>query len=342
MAAVGSTFPITADAYGGAVGILSAQIISINGYEEPGNQNSLGVASERYAVMLEPCEVVDQKIIDLTDSINTNKQLILDTDPGIAQSFVSDAAAQTALSDLYGDTRTNNYPNCQSVSFASSLSLPVSAAFTVDDVVFETGGGAYGFVAIATVSSEVYLRSVVGVFTGGSISSISGGSEVGFATDIYSIGIASIHNDVSLIRFYGDLEPADASSDNPYGNYSTPVLTTSNKGIGAGNTFFKNGIDTGDGGNRMLNALKGNVIAFDTSTYPTQEATITSAISDITTDRVGVGTYTGSANVVKNTKTGYALNVWAYTRGNKVVDDRTTSIQAAIDLLEDPDIGGPY
>ena len=347
--AYGSTFPITAAKYGGSIGILSAQIISLNGYQEPGNQNSLGVASERYSVFLAPCETVDAEIIRLTDENNSDLDTIISTSAsvGVAISFASDSEAQTALDNLYSDAKTNNYPNSLNVGWADTSGIgsipvvpnPETSTFTEGDLVYE-GGGAYGFVAFTTTSSQVYLRSVVGVFSGGSISSITSGEPapgdptVGFATGIYTIGIASVHHDVSLIESYGNLEPPNASAENPYGGYSSPILTSSNQGLGIGNTFFKNGIDTGDGGNRLLNSLSGNIIAFSTSTYPSQANIIFNTVDEIETNRVSIGTFTSSANNVKPTKTGYALNVWAYSRGNYIADQDVISLQSTIDILE--------
>jgi len=343
------TWSIPTYTYGGIVGILSAQKDSNVEQLEPQNQRSIGVATERYNAFLCPCEVIDSEILVGTTNINDGKQTILDVQPGVAASFGTDGAAQTALDDLYGDTKVRNYPNSQNVGWANTSGigsifvppLPVVSTFTEGDLVYEAGG-AYGFVAFTTTASSVYLRSVVGLFTGGSISSITSGEPapgdvtVGFATGIFSIGVASYHDDCSLIEYYGNLEPANADNDNPYGNYSSPILTSSNKGLGVGNTFFENAIDTGDGGLRMLNSLKGNVIAFSTSTYSSAYNTVVTQKNIIDEERIGVGSLTGSVNVMKESKTSFALEQWSYIRGNRILQDRNGALDSAIDVFDDP------
>ena len=71
-------------------------------------------------------------------------------------------------------------------------------------------------------------------------------------------------------------------------------------------------------------------------------ASITSLKSQYDTESAGISSFVSAATLVKGEKTEYQFHVWSYERKIGVNSTGITTFTSVIDVLEDPDFGGPY
>ena len=335
-----------------AVGILSARV---TGYKsglttEGGQVTTLGINSFRYDLFLPAAQGIDNKILNDTDGINTQQQQLVSlggtgTFSGAPIGYGDTATAVAAVNDLYGNT-TSSQDGFVRINFGSSHT------FTAGENVTQEGGG-IGVIGFTTTGNYVIMSGVTSsIGTGASCSvgpgvAYSDNTDIGEPTSVDVVGYGMVHGDMSIIRYYPDLEPVNTDISSPFTNVQYNRLTTANDGLGAGNTYFNNGVDSGRGGTPVFGSATsyGRVWAFSTTANAPSVAAATSiyTISDeIGVTRIGLGSDTDSQNVIKNLKNGYAINVWTFEKNIGVAQSSITALNNAIGILTDPAYGGPF
>ena len=351
-----SGFAITSyDGLTPAVGVLSAQSASISELQNPSIQapkTTLEVNQDRYNLFLKPVKNIDDQIVKKLDSINNDKQIIVDTATHAywlsnKQTYGSESAARSGAESLFGDTLTSSEGMTRLLMIAPNVSGTISAGAAVTQV-----NGADGTVAVTQSYSfgspfEIIVRSVSGAFGIGSVYGPAGVITDCSSTDF--VGTGQLYDDNVILTFYPNLEPADTGTDNPLQPEELIPLTGSNEGMGVANTFYKNSLTSGGPVNspNLPNGIvhttsnapssKGTVFAYNGS-----NSTVNNQISDISTKRSELADPNNSSDVIKNDKKGYATNVWMISKSDSDLSQRQANIQTAIGILEDPTYGGPY
>lgn len=337
------------------VGLLSAQVSSSQDLLNLTlDQTTLGVNSERYNQMLVPCQVMDGKVIGFLTDITSDKNSIISL--GNLSNFLthpiyysSEGDASTATTSLYNNVLSSVeiYSNLNFVGSA----ITEASTFTVGTAVSSSDGGA-GIVGVETTSSvgvafSVILKSVSGTFGIGSTIFV-GVSTVGFASlsSLNYVGTGELYPDNVITVYYPDLEPTNVSVDSPYTNEQLKVLNSSTKGLGVANTFYQNslqysGLGTIVPSDDTISPL-GIVYTFDTVSGSAVKTSIDNLISGISSDRTGISSYNSGSSTIKGYKKGFAVNVWSLENSKVIMQNDITSLQAAIQILEDPANGGPY
>ena len=363
------TFGLPNDYYNGVVGNIGS-LISIG---DTSNNFSRNINQERYDDILLPCQVIDDKIVDdYLEPMNSKKQEIRQLGHGgtwvsAAATFTTPAAAVAAIAPIYQNSYTTNDDQACTVlgfgltvfPFVGSVTGAEGAAVSQLIVVGDPENNippvyATGTVSISTVSSaQLVVQNTTNTFiTGGGSDTgeglgdltIGGSAVTQPVVSVLYTGLTKIREDVTMVTFYPNLEPSDDSEDNPWADDTYPLLDNSTDGVGYGQTFFKNAIDTGAGGNPTISGATdyGKVYTFNTTTASGVNTSIDTLDSEIVTLRTGMTTYMDGANVLKPIKIGYAVNIWSYDRGNNITVTKNNEYQTAIDVLNDPSIGGPY
>lgn len=352
------TFGLPNQFYGGVVGNFSS-LVAIG---TTGNNYSLNINQGRYDDILVPCRVVDDKIVDdYLEPINVKKQSIQQlghsgTWIGFPTTFNTSGEALSAISPLYQDSHTSNDNQaCSVLGFTSYVGgVNVTAGQVVSQLIDDTVDPilyATGVVSISTTGGSVVVQDVVGTFDligAGSSTGVGnvtiGGVDYERPGTLKYTGLTKIREDVTMVTKYPNLEPADSSADNPWAGDTYPLLDNSTNGVGYAQTFFKNAIDTGAGGNPTIGAAQdyGKVYTFNLTAASSLVSQIDTLDSEVVTLRSGMVSYTATSNVLKPIKIGYAVNIWSYERGNAIVVADNNKFKQAIDILSDPNIGGPY
>ena len=357
------SFGLPNEFYGGVVGNFTAII----GSSTTTSNVSRDLNQGRYNDILVPCKVVDDKVLDdYLNPMNTKKQSIkqlghFGTWVGAAKTYTSKDDARNAISPIYQNCHTTNDNEvCTVLGFGTvigGVTVVVGAAVsqqTSENDPFNPGSTTYasGSVSISTAGGGyVVVEGVSGDFVSSGAGSSTGlgdvtvnGVEIGRPSYVVYTGMTKIREDVTMVTSYPNLEPANDSVDNPYSGDTYPLLDSSTSGTGYGQTFFKNAIDTGAGGNPTIGGADnyGKVYTFDTSSASSVNNSIDTLDSEVVTLRAGMVSYTSTSNVIKPTKISYAVNIWSYDRGNNLVTGKNAEYQNVIDVLSDPSIGGPY
>ena len=165
------------------------------------------------------------------------------------------------------------------------------------------------------------------------------GTTTGQNTPITGIGttqvvaFGSINFDTLEAYRYPKIESGtlDASTVDPFDGEGYVTLTTSNAGIGNSTRYTR-----GAGG------LAGTVYALVNNCHVAISASITSLKSQYDTESAGISSFVSAATLVKGEKTEYQFHVWSYERKIGVNSTGITTFTSVIDVLEDPDFGGPY
>lgn len=338
------------------VGLLSAQadsqkeLLRINS-----SQTTLGVNSERYNMMLEPCQVMDNTTLGYLNDISTDKNSIISlSDHTNFQTYSiyygSSSAAESATETLFDDVLTSveamSNLNFIGIDVKSNTNFPVGASVTSSD-------GGSGIVAIEETSSvgvafSVIIKSVSGSFGIGSTIFL-GSPGVAFTTlsSLNYVGTGQIYPDNTIITYYPDLEPPNTSVDNPFGNEQLKVLVNGTKGIGVANTFYKNSLTNPStlGGvvqsDDSISSL-GTVYTFDTVSGSSVKSSVDSLISSIDSDRTNLVSFNSGSSTIKGYKKGYSVNMWSLNKSNVDIQTNISGLEAAINILNDPANGGPY
>jgi hypothetical protein len=157
------------------------------------------------------------------------------------------------------------------------------------------------------------------------------GTNVGLATTAI-VGYGTVYADTIVSLTYPNLETGNYSTNNPIENeYNANVI--GNAGIGRQNTFtYNNG------------SLIGNAFAITGGGGPCAgyATLITNLILEIAALRVGIVSYVNAVNTVKGYKYSQQLDYWSL---NKVVNNLNATIgsnNAALQILNNPEYGGPY
>jgi hypothetical protein len=334
------------------VGLLSARVASSQELINLNNgQTTLGVNSDRYSAILEPCQVMDGKVVDYLNDITTDKTSIFSL--GSISNFTTypkyysdTSSANSATGSIFGNTLTSTEA-MSNLNF-SALSVTSATTFSAGVAVSSSSGGT-GVVAITSTSSvgiafSVIVKSVSGSFGIGSTVYL-GSPGVAFTTlsSLNYVGTGKIYSDNVIITYYPDLEPANTSVESPFEDEQFRVLTNSNKGLGVANTFYTNSLS---GGSIVYSddsiSQIGEVFAFDTVTGASIKSNIDSLISDISLNRTGITSYNDGSSTIKGYKKGYSVNIWSLKKTNVNLESDISDLQAAINILNDPANGGPY
>ena len=331
-----------------ASGILQARLDSLNTAVESGNINvTLGVNSERYDYFLTPAAAIDNLGITTTNTINAKKLEIVDlgdddTFYGAQQVFATGIAATEAVATIYGNV-------ISTVGIASAIDFTSSATFTKGNFLTQAGTGAYAEI-VATQGSTTRCLVVGTGRTGfnlvgqcrtgvSTINSVNV-TVVGVPQAINFVGMGNIYQDTSLIYTYPNLEPANTSNPNPFNGAASVVLGVGNSGLGAGNTFYPNSME---GANLLGGAVSiGTVFTFNTGGDVAAATSITSIEGEIEDLRVGMTSFTQTNDIIKPYKIDFAINVWSLTKVNADNATERAGLATAIQILNDPQWGGPY
>ncbi len=264
--------------YDGAVGILSAQIISLDQtLNLPASDTELDTDEDRYELFKTPAVAIDNNIlVKYIDPINAQKDIIVTNGQiSVWQSnpvyYASESAALTALETLYGahTADTGVYSNRQAIAvlrFAASVTISASNGQTVtqagDPDVIEGenavngkvfGSGTVGglpYLLVSDVDNGNFTTNVSSVAPNvgvGQTVFVNGSPIAINVSPLHSdfIGVGDVHDDIDLMHLYPNLEPTvNSDNDDIFGGEKNVILTQSNKGLGIANTFFANGLST--------------------------------------------------------------------------------------------------
>jgi hypothetical protein len=194
-------------------------------------------------------------------------------------------------------------------------------------------GGNVGLGSTCYSSDTSYLTTTYGDLVSGvgsALGSVFGITGIG-TTQVVAFG--SINFDTLQAYRYPKIESGtlDASTVDPFDGEGYVTLTTANAGIGNSTRYTR-----GTGG------FAGTVFALVNDCHVAISASITSLRSQYDSESVGISSFVSAATLVKGEKTEYQFHVWSYSR--KINENSTgiTSFTSVIDILEDPDFGGPY
>ena len=164
-----------------------------------------------------------------------------------------------------------------------------------------------------------------------------------------------MYKDIIITETFPNLEPPNASSNNPKGNPQYKILSGSTNGIGAGLTFHPNCVngayDDFVYSDDTLPVI-GTVLAFDGASNSSGLSSITSLRAEIkslrginssdSNVRTGIASYVGAGSTVKNRKSSFAVNMWSLERSKVQGASQISNNNTAISILSDPAFGGPY
>lgn len=342
----------------GAVGILSANIVSLQ--QSLGGQSAyttLGINTYRYDLFQGSCVTIDNSTItQYIDPIASKKGEINafgTTDQFLLypKYYSTEVAAESAAASIYGtagESSTDGVLSETTTYISLDITYETPATFTAGDVVTEASGSTYGTVAFTTslvLSGSDYVgkyavktwnkNAGVGI---GSTMTASGITTT--TTGIQYIGVGSVFKDIIAVTIYPNLEPANPNADNPFAGRRTEVSSTSNAGLGVGNSFYANAIanDTFEDYIDVSGTLPylQDDLAFDTALNPTGLTTISSLRTEVQTLRTGITSYVGAGATVKDLKKGYAVNIWSLSNNAVVAQQQINDLNNAISILQDP------
>lgn len=337
------------------VGLLSSRISSEQELLNLNtNQTTLGVNQDRYNKFLEPCQVIDSKVIDFLNDINTDKNTIVTN--GNSSKFQTYSKyystfnqASNAVISLY-DGVLSEVDVGENLKF-TALSVNTVTNFPSGAAVTSSTGGS-GTVLIEETSQvgvafSVIVGNVSGSFGVGSTIYVAGVAFTSLSSIDY-VGTGQIYSDNTILTYYPDLEPANSSVENPFGDLRLKILSNSTKGLGFANTFYANSLEnsTNPNGDFVDSddtiSLIGKVYAFNTISGSTEKSNIDNLIVNIENNRTSLSSFNNSSSTIKNLKKGYSVNIWSLEKSNDYIQSNITDLQSAIAILEDPANGGPY
>ena len=343
----------------GASGILAANVVGLSQGIRFDGETTIGVNTFRYNSMLNPATVIDGFVKDnYLDVIGQRKDSIISLgDFSVWQTnavyYGSKSAAESALDSMYGgsgdaSTIITKYNTITNINFPPTLaangSIPAGAT------IGQFGSDATGIAvsAISTPLNQPYallVKDVSGTFIPGVANTITV-SGIGFteASSINYVGAGDVYEDVSLITYFPNLEPPNESVATPFVPRESKVLVNGNKGLGVGNTYYANATNNLTIGSLVdsVDTLpkKGEVLAINPAAgNVSQISTLRTQIGEL---RTGIVSYSNGSNTVKGRKKGYAVNVWTLRKNRNNFNNEIAAMNAAIGVLEDPAMGGPY
>tara|TARA_B100000683_G_scaffold267729_1_gene301863 strand:+ start:1493 stop:2662 length:1170 start_codon:yes stop_codon:yes gene_type:complete len=265
--------------YNGAVGILSAQIVSLDQtLNLPSSDTELDTDENRYELFRTPAAAIDNNILvkyvnpinAQKDTIVTNGQIsVFESNPIF---YASESAALTALEALYGahTSDTGVYSSRQvlaSLRFPGSvlINAPIGATVTqagnpdvingqnaVNGKVFGSGETIAGspYLLVSNVDNGNFTTHQSSIFPNAGVGQTVFINGVPIAVGVSPvnsdfIAVADIHDDIDVMHVYPNLEPTvNSNDDDIFGGAKNVILSQSNKGLGIANTFFANGLST--------------------------------------------------------------------------------------------------
>jgi hypothetical protein len=222
-------------------------------------------------------------------------------------------------------------------------------------------GGASGVLVLARtaqvgVDTNLLLKDWTGTFSAGAATTVFVAG-VAFTSNSLTnyAGIGTMYKDIIITETFPNLEPPNASSNNPKGNPQYKILSGSTNGIGAGLTFHPNCVngayDDFVYSDDTLPVI-GTVLAFDGASNSSGLSSITSLRAEIkslrginssdSNVRTGIASYVGAGSTVKSRKSSFAVNMWSLERSKVQGASQISNNNTAISILSDPTFGGPY
>ena len=357
----------------------------------PDNETALQTDKDRYEMFKNPAATIDKKALDdFVDPINSKKATVVTNGQfSVWQanefSYATQGEAENALDHLYGDPDNTDglYSKKQVISIITWTGSPgspgnglpptdpgyigptgpsPSATITVSAgaAVTQTGQGSGVALIDTTITAGTSGRIIVEQVSGGFVSGSDelwlgpfGGTQsvVSSVAGVNFIAEGEIYDDVVVAHFYPNMEPPDPGQEDIFANPVTKIITSSNLGLGIGNTFYRNGLSTtASQPNPVLGdfvdtdtgvPLKGKVYTFDISA--SESTTVINNKQEIQTLRIGTGSpqtsapeFANAAGVVKEQKQSYAINVWSGERMKVVMNNDKSSFETAIAVLTNP------
>lgn len=345
------------------IGIMSANVASINqGLGGLSAYSTLGIQTYRYELFKNKAQEIDEKIQTTFMGPESNKkgQIVSiggDTTTFIdhPQYYVSEVAALAGASSLYGlesEIQTSGVAADVNVGLSVSMAAANPGSYVVGDPVVNADGVTVGTIIVprtlvlsgtGTIGDPLKYRGnlefkrLAPVGLGDTLTASGITTNAG---NIKYIGIASVYDDFIAVTKYPNLEPPNDSTDNPFGGRETVKATSSNAGIGAGNTFYGNSVVGNNYGNFVdtTDALpfRGDVLAFSTTTGSSEASDIADLRAEFPDIRSGVSSYVNASTSVKGQKNDAAINVFSLKRAAVVTKDIRDGLSATINVLEDP------
>ena len=370
---------------GKAIGLLQAENSSLTqSLNYTDEQTTLGVNSFRYSLFLEPAKVIDNAIISKFETpLNSKKSSIagignISTFESHPKYYSSISDALAAVETMYGApgytgvSGGTEYGDGVVSERATYVNLNISGIEIDADIASRIGsistgtpitqsGGASGVLAIARtaqvgVDVNLLLKDWTGTFSIGLGATVFVAG-VAFTSNSLTnyAGIGTMYKDIIITETFPNLEPPNASSNNPKGNPQYKILSGSTNGIGAGLTFHPNCINAAYDdfvySDDTLPVI-GTVLAFDGASNSSGLSSITSLRAEIkslrginssdSNVRTGIASYVGAGSTVKSRKSSFAVNMWSLERSKVQGASQISNNNTAISILSDPTFGGPY
>ena len=370
---------------GKAIGLLQAENSSLTqSLNYTDEQTTLGVNSFRYSLFLEPAKVIDNAIISKFETpLNSKKSSIagignISTFESHPKYYSSISGALAAVETMYGApgytgvSGGTEYGDGVVSERATYVNLNISGIEIDIDIASRIGsisagtavsqfGGASGVLVLARtaqvgVDTNLLLKDWTGTFSAGAATTVFVAG-VAFTSNSLTnyAGIGTMYKDIIITETFPNLEPPNASSNNPKGNPQYKILSGSTNGIGAGLTFHPNCVngayDDFVYSDDTLPVI-GTVLAFDGASNSSGLSSITSLRAEIkslrginssdSNVRTGIASYVGAGSTVKNRKSSFAVNMWSLERSKVQGASQISNNNTAISILSDPAFGGPY
>tara|TARA_R100000030_G_scaffold37693_1_gene28269 strand:- start:146 stop:1222 length:1077 start_codon:yes stop_codon:yes gene_type:complete len=344
---------------GGASGILAANVVGLSQGVRFDGETTIGVNTFRYNAMLNPATIIDGFVKDnYLDVIGQRKNSIISLGnfsvwQTNAVYYNSKSAAENALDSMYGGNGDSTsviteYNTITNINFPATTAA--NGSISQGAVITQFGSDATGIAvsAISTPVNQAYallVKDVSGTFIAGAGNTILV-SGIGFteASSINYVGAGNVYQDVTLISFFPNLEPPDSSVASPFIPRESKILVDSNKGLGVGNTYYPNATNNLTIGSlvQSVDTLPkiGEVLAINPSAgNVSQISTLRTQIGEL---RTGIVSYANGSSTVKSRKKAYALNIWTLQKNRDDFNQEIAAMNAAINVLDDSAMGGPY
>ena len=341
------------------IGIMSANVASINqGLGGLSAYSTLGIQTYRYDLFKNKALEIDTKIQTIFMGPESDKKGQIVSIGGSTTTFidhpkyyVSEISALAGASALYGlesEIQTTGVSADVVVGLSVSISAANPGSYVVGDPVVNGSGTTVGVVIVPrtlTISGSFPVKyrgrlefkqyapvSIGDTLTASGVTTTAGA--------IQYIGISSVYDDFIAVTKFPNLEPPDDTTSNPFGGRQTIKATSSNAGIGAGNTYYGNSVVGSTYGNYVDTVdtlpFRGDVLAFDTTSGSTEATSIANLRTELGDIRSGVTSYVDASTSVKGQKIDSATNVFSLKRAAVVTENIRNGLTATINVLEDP------
>jgi len=257
---------------------------------------------------------------------------------GFAVSYTSAIQAlQVKKSNL--ETSNSNIPQAVGIA-SSSKSLYVNPAKLFDQLALDkvsiinnkkttivSGLAASCVITTADGFSSSDLISNVTANFGNIIvgsAAVAIGTSVGLGTTSI-VGYATVRQDVWRGYYYPPVQNENYTTNNPFDGQDWITITSSNLGIGVSVSLWEN---------YSAGTVIGNVYSISTTSCAGYATSLALLNSQITALRSGIATYRSAGNIMKDLKTSYDLQIWAYNKTITKNNDTVAGLSSAISLLE--------